>query len=250
MQPDILVCFCTYDRYEILKQSLDSMFNDPGMNFRLWVLDNGSAFSNLYPTEEYSHSGKKQVEYLMRLYSEGKIEKLILLDRNVGINHAINELMALAKLSSIDPPINPPDFVFRTNDDMIYEPGWLKQSYQSLLDCENYPNGKVTIMSPFHCCYSNGDLAPGMETIDMWTHNNTTYEIKNNASGNTWLMRGNTWLDLFGFLPTYNAIDGGDWNDLGINNAHGFKCAVTPVEMAHHHVEATGTGKFNRLTHW
>ena len=41
--------------------------------------------------------------------------------------------------------------------------------------------------------------------------------------------------------------EGADWQKLAILNKYGFKCAVTPKEMAHHLPEAQGTGKYNRL---
>jgi hypothetical protein len=242
--PDILVILYTWDRYEMLKESLESMFRNPGMNFRLFVVENGSINSNLYGKE----SALKQLELLIDYYKNSKIDTLILNKINVGTHHAINQLMALARLISKDPEFKRPDFVFQSNDDMVFEDGWLKECYDTLLTLEE--KEKVTIVSPFHCKNLQGIVVHGMNTIKTATIDGKTYEIKDNVSGNTWFMRGTTWIDLFDWYPTDAPNDGGDWEKLTINNKHGYKCAVTINELAHHNVESQGKGKYNRLGHW
>lgn len=241
---DVLTILYTYDRSELLEQSLETMFKDPGMEFRLWVVDNGSYFSSLYG----KNSGEKQLNFLLDYYKKGRIEELILNNKNLGINHALNQLMAHAKLTSNDPKISTPEFVFTTNDDMIYESNWLRVCYDTLLALEN--DEKVRIVSPFHCYHSNGNLAYGMETIKTVSHSGQNYEIKRNLSGNSWFMRGETWLHLFDWYPTHHPTEGGDWNKLDILNKNNFRCAITPTELVHHAPESQGTGKFNRLGHW
>lgn len=241
---DILAILYTWDRYEILKQNLESMFRNPGMPFRLYVVENGSINSNLYGPD----SGSKQLDLLVDYYRQGKIDILIANKYNVGSYHAINQLMSLGRLISVDPVVNRPEFVFQSNDDMIFEDNWLKESYETLLALEG-PE-RVTIVSPFHCKNLAGQVVQGMNTIKRVTIGGKTYEIKDNVSGNTWFMRGKTWIDTFDWYPTNAANDGGDWQKLAINNKLGNKCAVTVNELAHHHVDAQGKGKYNRAGHW
>lgn len=241
---DILVILYTWDRYEVLKPNLESMFRNPGMPFRLYAVENGSINSNLYGPD----SGSKQVDLLVDYYKQNKIDILIMNKYNVGTHHAINQLQALAKIISKDPPIARPDFVFQSNDDMIFDDNWLKECYDTLLTLED--KEKVTIVSPFHCYTPLGTIAHGMATTKRVTYNGVTYEIKDNVSGNTWFMRAKTWMELFDWYPTNSPNEGGDWEKLSINSRAGYKCAVTPIEMAHHNTIATGKGKYNRSGHW
>jgi len=240
--PDTLAVLFTYDRYELLKDSLKTMFSSPGLPLRLWVVDNGSIFENK------STNGIKQLDLIIDYYKQGKIESVILNHKNFGCNHAVNQLMAQAKLTSINPPISTPDFIFQTNDDMIYEDNWLLETYNTYMALE--APEKVTIVSPFHCKHLNGHISLGMDTIKTTEINGTKYEIKKNVSGNTWFMRGSTWIHFFDWWPVNDPTEGGDWEKLYKNSNMNFFCAVTPKEMVHHAPESQGTGKFNRLGHW
>lgn len=239
---NILAVLFTYDRYELLKESLETMFRNPGLPFRLSVVDNGSIFENK------GLDGERQLDLLLDYYKQGLIENLIFNSRNLGCNHAVNQLMAQAKLTSQNPKITNPDFIFQTNDDMIYEDNWLSISHDTLLTLES-PE-KVTIVSPFHCKHLNGAISHGMHTIKTVTYNGITYEIKEHVSGNTWFMRGSTWLNFFDWWPVHHPTEGGDWEKLFKNKSMGFKCAITPTELAHHAPDAQGRGRFNRLGHW
>lgn len=241
---DILLVTYTYDRFGVLQKSFDSMFENPGMDFRLWVVENGSAFSNMYG----DHSGLQQFSYLTNLYINGKIELLILNKQNLGIHHPLNQMMAIAKLQSENPLIKHPEFVMITNDDMIYEPNWLKETYETFMTLEKPEN--VAVVSPFHCRFLNGDLAQGMQTVKTVRHNNQDYEIKDSVSGNTWFMRGSFWLNTIDWYPVNHPTEGGDWQKLKILWDNKYKCAITPKEMVHHAEESQGVGKFNRLGHW
>ena len=131
--PDVLVVLFTWDRGAVLRECLKTMYKDPGMDFRLWVVDNGSAFTNMWsPT-----SGLKQLDLLVDFYKKGKIELLLLNDRNLGTCHAPNQLMAMAKLEATAAKVQRPDFVLQTVDDSIFHPGWLAECHRTLLDCES-----------------------------------------------------------------------------------------------------------------
>ncbi len=241
--PDTLAMFCTYDRLGVLQPSLETMRASPGLPLRLWVLDNGSAFTNMYS----STSGAEQLKFLTETYQQGHIEKLILCDQNLGIYFAFNQLMALAKLNSENPLVSIPDFIFLTCDDMLYEPNWLWECRKTLEDCEKYSKGKVVIVSPFHCQHSDGVIAPKMQTVDTFEAGERTYEIKQRVCGNTWFMRSKTWLDFMGLYPVTHPYRQGDWSKLKMVLNGGYFCAVTPEEMAHHNIEATGHRGYDRI---
>lgn len=246
---DILAIIYSWDRYEMLRQSLQSMFNNPGILFRLWVVEQGSINSNMYGKD----SGTKQLALLMDYYRSGLIETLILNKKNVGTHHAINQLMSLAKLElntpqplkdseSIQWKISKPDFVFQSNDDMIFEPNWLLESYNALIACEDYPKGKIVISSPYHCVW-HGQEIPTLDTYKG-------YKLLDWCCGNTWLMRARTWLDDFGFYKNDSLNDGGDSDKLAICSKNGWHQVMTKIEYAHHAPDAMGSGKYHRSGHW
>jgi GT2 family glycosyltransferase len=234
MNPDILIVTYTYDRYPLVQKSFLTMRENPGMEYRLWVVDNGSA--------------PEQFNFITDFFYMGNIETLILNNKNLGIHHPLNQLMALAKLNSKNPEIKPPEFVMITNDDMIYEPNWLKETYDTYMVLENTEN--VRVVSPFHCRHLNGEVAWGMNTIKNVEYDGVKYEIKQSVSGNTWFMRGKLWLELLDWYNTNHPTEGGDWQKLEILWKNNYKCAITPKEMAHHSEESQGKGQFNRLFHW
>jgi len=243
---DVLVVVFTWDRGALLQECLRTMYEDPGMPFRLWVVDNGSAFTNMWsPT-----SGLKHLDVLLKWYKRGKIELLLLNDRNLGTCHAPNQMMALAKLTAKAAKVSRPDVVLQTVDDSLFHPGWLTECHRTLLDCEEYPEGKVMIVSPFHCKHSDGKTARRMETIDRYCVGERTYEIKRMVSGNTWFMRASTWLETFDFYPTERLKGGWDWAKLEIVKQLGGFCAVTPREMVRQHPESVGKGTWQRSRNW
>lgn len=249
MSTDVLVVIWTWDRGACLKACVESMRADPGMEFRLWIADNGSARTNMWSET----SGLKQLALLMDWHKRGIIETLILNDRNRG-NHALNQLLALGGLTAPSLGVHRPDFVFQTVDDSIFEPGWLAACHRTLLDCETYPEGKCLVVSPFHCRHSNGQVARRMETVDTYETGGRTYEIKRGVSGNTYFMRADTWLDEFAPYPTKKIKGGWDWACLAKVQDLGGTCAVTPEEMVTQHPEAVGQGvnrgRWQRSRNW
>lgn len=238
MNPDILVVIYTWDRYELLRESLQTMFINPGMDFRLWVVENGSINSNMYG----ENSGLRQLKLLIDYYRMGKIETLILNKINMGVHYSINQLMSLAKITASEPERKVPDFVYATNDDMLYESNWLLETYNTLMETEDYPNGKVIISSPFHCIHSGREIP----TIDTYKG----YKIKNSICGNAWFMRSDTWLNTFGFYPQDIMSDGGDCQKLDKMNSLGYHGTMTKIELVHHNQKAIAYGKYNRSGNW
>ena len=107
---------------EVLKISLSSMRNDPGLPFDLLVFDNGSC-----------------PEVLAFLYSErdaGRIQYLLLSERNLGKGGAWNIIFSGA----------PGEIISYADSDVLFYPGWLKRSIQIL---ETYPKVGMVTARPF-----------------------------------------------------------------------------------------------------
>jgi len=107
-----LVCI-TYYRDEFTKKCLEYLFERTKTPYRLTVVDNGSKDST--------------VDYLMSLKMKEKIDNLILLDRNYGLEYARNT--ALRHIHS--------DYcVFFDNDLLVpdLEPDWLAQELKLIKD--------------------------------------------------------------------------------------------------------------------
>jgi len=107
---------------EVLKISLSSMRNDPGLPFDLLVFDNGSC-----------------PEVLAFLNSErdaGRIQYLLLSERNLGKGGAWNIIFSGA----------PGEIISYADSDVLFYPGWLKRSLQIL---ETYPKVGMVTARPF-----------------------------------------------------------------------------------------------------
>jgi glycosyltransferase involved in cell wall biosynthesis len=107
---------------EVLRVSLSSMRNDPGLPFDLLVFDNGSC-----------------PEVLDYLYSErdaGRIQYLLLSEKNLGKGGAWNIIFSGA----------PGEIISYADSDVLFYPGWLKHSVQIL---ETYPKVGMVTARPF-----------------------------------------------------------------------------------------------------
>jgi glycosyltransferase involved in cell wall biosynthesis len=107
---------------DVLKVSLESMQKDAGLPFDLMVFDNGSC-------EEVR-------EYLVNEKEEGRIQYLILSEKNVGKGGAWNVMLAGA----------PGEIISYTDADVLFYPNWLKKSVELL---ETYPNVGMVTARPF-----------------------------------------------------------------------------------------------------
>jgi cellulose synthase/poly-beta-1,6-N-acetylglucosamine synthase-like glycosyltransferase len=103
---------------DVLKASLDSMRNEPGLPFDLMVFDNGSC--------------PEVRDYLVAEKEAGRIQYLILSEKNMGKGGAWNVILAGA----------PGEIIAYADSDILYYPGWLSRSVELL---ETFPNvGMVT----------------------------------------------------------------------------------------------------------
>jgi len=107
---------------DVLKACLDSMRKDAGLPFDLMVFDNGSC--------------PEVREFLVKEKEEGRIQYLILAEKNMGKGGAWNVMLAGA----------PGEIIAYTDSDVLFYPGWLKKSVELL---ETYPNVGMVTGRPF-----------------------------------------------------------------------------------------------------
>jgi glycosyltransferase involved in cell wall biosynthesis len=107
---------------DVLKVSLDSMRADAGLPFDLLVFDNGSC--------------PEARDYLIEEKEEGRIQYLILSEKNVGKGGAWNILLAGA----------PGEIIAYADSDVLFSPGWLARSVEIL---ETFPDVGMVTARPF-----------------------------------------------------------------------------------------------------
>jgi len=107
---------------DVLKVSLESMRKDAGQPFDLMVFDNGSC-------EEVR-------DFLVVEKEEGRIQYLILSEKNMGKGGAWNMMLAGA----------PGEIIAYTDADVLFSPKWLSRSVEIL---ETFPNVGMVTARPF-----------------------------------------------------------------------------------------------------
>jgi len=107
---------------DVLKVCLGSMRKDAGLPFDLMVFDNGSC-------EEVR-------EFLVKEKEEGRIQYLILSEKNMGKGGAWNVMLAGA----------PGEIIAYTDSDVLFFPNWLLRSVEIL---ETFPNVGMVTARPF-----------------------------------------------------------------------------------------------------
>jgi glycosyltransferase involved in cell wall biosynthesis len=106
----------------VLRACLDSMHNEAGLPFDAMVFDNGSC--------------SEVREYLNSEMEAGRIQYLMLSERNVGKGGAWNQILGGA----------PGEVVAYCDSDVLFSPGWLSQSVEIL---ETFPNVGMVTARPF-----------------------------------------------------------------------------------------------------
>lgn len=107
---------------DVLKVSLESMRKDAGLPFDLMVFDNGSC-------EEVR-------DFLVNEKEEGRIQYLILSEKNMGKGGAWNVMLTGA----------PGEIIAYTDADVLFSPNWLSRSVEVL---ETFPNVGMVTARPF-----------------------------------------------------------------------------------------------------
>jgi len=107
---------------DVLKVSLESMRKDAGLPFDLMVFDNGSC--------------AEVRDFLVKEKEEGRIQYLILSEKNMGKGGAWNVMLAGA----------PGEIIAYTDADVLFSPKWLSRSVEIL---ETFPNVGMVTARPF-----------------------------------------------------------------------------------------------------
>jgi glycosyltransferase involved in cell wall biosynthesis len=107
---------------DVLKVSLESMRADAGLPFDLMVFDNGSC--------------AEVRDFLVKEKEEGRIQYLILSEKNMGKGGAWNVMLAGA----------PGEIISYTDADVLFSPKWLSRSVEIL---ETFPNVGMVTARPF-----------------------------------------------------------------------------------------------------
>jgi glycosyltransferase involved in cell wall biosynthesis len=107
---------------DVLKVSLESMRTDAGLPFDLMVFDNGSC--------------PEVREFLVEEKEDGRIQYLVLSEKNVGKGGAWNMMLAGA----------PGEIIAYTDSDVLFSPKWLSRSVEIL---ETFPNVGMVTARPF-----------------------------------------------------------------------------------------------------
>jgi glycosyltransferase involved in cell wall biosynthesis len=107
---------------DVLKVSLESMRRDAGLPFDLMVFDNGSC--------------PEVRDFLVKEKEEGRIQYLILSEKNMGKGGAWNVMLAGA----------PGEIIAYSDSDVLFSPNWLKRSVEIL---ETFPNVGMVTARPF-----------------------------------------------------------------------------------------------------
>ncbi len=107
---------------DVLKVSLESMRKDAGLPFDLMVFDNGSC--------------AEVRDVLVKEKEEGRIQYLLLSEKNMGKGGAWNVMLAGA----------PGEIIAYTDSDVLFSPKWLSRSVEIL---ETFPNVGMVTARPF-----------------------------------------------------------------------------------------------------
>src|SRR5215216_5873769 len=107
---------------DVLKASLESMRKDAGLPFDLMVFDNSSC--------------AEVRDFLVKEKEEGRIQYLILAEKNMGKGGAWNVMLAGA----------PGEIIAYTDSDVLFSPNWLSRSVEIL---ETFPNVGMVTARPF-----------------------------------------------------------------------------------------------------
>ena len=128
---------------DVLKVSLESMRNVPGLPFDLLLFDNGSC--------------PEVRDFLIAEKDAGRIQYLILSEKNMGKGGAWNIILAGS----------PGEIIAYADSDILYYPGWLSRSVELL---EKFPQVGMVTGRPFR---TNPDFHTSTRA---WAQENATVE--------------------------------------------------------------------------
>ena len=130
---------------EILKLCLGSIWENSDLPYDLLVFDNGSC--------------QEAIDYLTDAQDDGKIQYLLLSEKNMGKGGAWNIMLQAA----------PGEIIAYTDNDAFFYPGWLSKSVEIL---ETFPKVGMVTSRPFR---TNLDLCTG--TLN-WVQENPEVKLE------------------------------------------------------------------------
>jgi glycosyltransferase involved in cell wall biosynthesis len=128
---------------DVLKVCMESMRRDAGLPFDLMVFDNGSC--------------PEARDYLLGEKDAGRIQYIILSEKNMGKGGAWNVMLAGA----------PGEIIAYTDSDVLFSPKWLARSVEIL---ETFPNVGMVTARPFRT------PPEFLEATLTWAHKNAKLE--------------------------------------------------------------------------
>jgi cellulose synthase/poly-beta-1,6-N-acetylglucosamine synthase-like glycosyltransferase len=131
---------------DVLKVTLGSLNKNTNMEYDLMVFDNGSCDT--------------VQDYLLSEQRAGRIQYLMLSDKNLGKGGAWNQILAGA----------PGEIIAYADSDVQFLPDWLTRSVELL---ETYPNVGMVTSRPFRTKaeYFSSSLSWGKKTPEVTVHN-------------------------------------------------------------------------------
>lgn len=130
---------------EVLKLCLNSIWDNTDVPYDLMVFDNGSC--------------QEVKDYLLEAHKQGKIQYLILSEKNLGKGGAWNIIFEAA----------PGEIIAYTDNDAYFYPGWLSKSLEII---DVYPNAGMVTSRPFR---TKEELFT--KTIE-WAENNSEVRLE------------------------------------------------------------------------
>ncbi len=133
------------DALEVLRACLGSLWSTADLPYDLLVFDNGS--------------GPEAIEFLRQAHAEGKIQYLLLSEKNLGKGGAWNIIF----------PAAPGEILAYTDSDAFFYEGWLSNSVRIL---ETYPKVGMVTSRPFRTppefygstvAWAEGEAEAGLE---------------------------------------------------------------------------------------
>lgn len=197
---------------EVLRTCLSSLWENTPGPYDLLVFDNASC--------------REVREFLQTAHQDGRIQYLVLSDRNVGKGGAWNFIFQAA----------PGEIIAYSDSDVAFSPGWMEASLKIL---ETYPNAGMVTARPLRSSeeFYTATLdwarsTPGVELVKGQFISWETYQEHNNSMGvapetaRSWFDEGYEWRAIYKGNPVH--LGAAHFQFLGPKRA---LAAMTPFEM-------------------
>ncbi len=180
-------------RSELLRKSLESLFQNTTFPYELIVVDNGG--------------NEKDSQWLLELTSQGKINTYIRNTSNMHFGYARNQGLRLCN----------GDYIAIVDDDIWYYPGWLEACIKVL---DAYPDRKI-YATPV---YNVSHWLPRFWLKEVLEVGGEIYRLNARAGSNCFVIRRRDFEEIGEFLC--HRVAGTKWTEEAIEK--GYFAAVTP----------------------